>query len=111
MKVETITPGDEEYRGVKRAFRRQIKDKTTDYDSIAIDYNALPAAGILLINLPPKLSIGNIARVLEGRGIVRDTDYRIVRVKEDAMGVRIPIHDRPVAIERKSNIKMLVRQP
>ena len=110
MKVESLSPGDTLFEDLRKAVGEQVKHNSIDYNTIAVKYNALPLGGILLVNFNKKVSIGNLARVLEGRGAVRGRDYNIVLVKDSTDGSRIPIGKRPIAIERLSRLDMLVRQ-
>ena len=110
MKVEAVIPGDREFMQVSKSIGKLMKGAMIDYDYIAARYNALPRKGILLVEVSARASLGNMSKVLEGRGLVRGQDYEMVRVKEDSKGLRIPIHKRPVAIERLSNNDMSVKQ-
>ena len=111
MKIESIKPGHHLFNKVSDAIKGQIKSNRIDYDAIAREYNDLPKRGILLIDVSQKTSLGNFANVLEGRGVVRNIDYAIVRMKETSDGERIPIQKRPIAIERKTDTDMLTLQP
>ena len=109
MDIRKVLPGDNGYEKIRDLVDRH-EDGLTNYDALATSYNLLPKGGIMIIKMRSTATLGNVARVLYGRGVERNTDYTMHRLKEDAKGVPIPRQKRPVAIKRLTPVDMLVKK-
>lgn len=103
--IQTVVPGDEIYEKIDSTLKWQQAERI-DYAELAIQYNQAPENSILLIKADPRVKLGNLARVLSGRGLLRESDYLLYRVKRSASGTLLPIVDRPIALKRLSTAPM-----
>lgn len=83
---------------------------TNLYDGLAVLYNEAEVDAMLVLSLPNNPSLGNLNRVLGGRGVVLDVDYRLFRAKYDVDGKRYPTKERPLVLEKLSPTPMKLRQ-
>jgi hypothetical protein len=109
MKIATVEPGQPGYGKVTDLIKKAQRDRV-GYDAIATQYNALGIDAVLLLDLAPEVRIGNIERVLTGRGLTRDIDYCIARPRKDSSDNLIPVDIRPVMIKKLSAAKMALKQ-
>ena len=105
MKVQTISPEEPGYKDIDNKVLEHLGQRV-DYGLLASRYNAAEKNTILLLKLSPHLRIGNIAKVLLGRGLKRKEDYEITRLKRDTNEVPIPVDLRPVAIKKLTEAMM-----
>lgn len=97
--IERLGLGDVGYAQVKEAIRRQ-KSNRIDYDRIAEQYNMSCVNGLVLVKVRRTTSLGNMVKVLHGRGLIRYIDFDITRQKLTATGKEIPVGSRPVVITK-----------
>jgi hypothetical protein len=88
--------------------KRALLASTAVYDGLAVLYNEAVVGSMLIIALPTRPTMGNLHKVLKGRGIVLDEDYRAYRAKFDVDGNRYPVKDRPLVVERLTPTLMKV---
>ena len=99
MKIQSVEPKDIEYDAVARAVNRRPRNKI-DYDTLEKRYNALEVSGFLLVEVDKSLKVGNVAVVMNNRGLVRSTDYEIAKLRVNAKGQRIATDSRPLVITK-----------
>lgn len=97
--IKVVKPTSEYYEAVDKAVRKQDNLKI-DYDQLAEEYNAVEEGSIILIKRSYTVKLGNLARILQGRGAIRDLDYTLVRLKFSSDGACIPAGKRPIAIKK-----------
>lgn len=104
----TVSQDDPNYTALDGLFMQEARvSKTTRqeaiafYDDLADKYNAADVGGIIVTELPrTKNRVGNLANVMENRGLVRGLDFYAAVVRKDAEGNSHPVPDRKVAIKR-----------
>jgi len=101
MKIELLSPGEEHYENVNQAMRDQMA-KRVDYEILSQRYNGAKMRDVLLLNVSENLKISNVVKALHSRGLVRDLDYIILRIKTDIRKRPIPAGQRPLAIKKQS---------
>ena len=106
MKIELISPEDEEYGVVATALGKKLRNKV-DYAELQKKYNELEASGFLMMQVNKSLKIGNVAVVLNSRGLERGTDYEIAKLNRDIKGRRIVSEFRPLVITKLTERPMV----
>lgn len=104
----TVTQDDPSYAALDGLFMQEAKVSRTTrqeaiafYDDLAENYNKTDVGGIIVTALPPtKNRVGNLANVMENRGLVRGLDFYAAIILKDADGKPHPRSDRKVAIKR-----------
>lgn len=81
---------------------------TAIYDGLATLYNDAEVGALLVVSLPNRPSLGNLHRVLSGRGLT-ETDYTLFRARFDAEGNRYPVKERPLVLEKRTSRWMRMR--
>ena len=104
-KIERVSPGDARHIGVADAIKQQ-RGTRIDYDAISEQYNSGPINSYILIKVPRSASLGNLTKVLHGRGLVRYIDFDIMRQKVTSKGHDIPTNNRPVIITKLTDSTM-----
>lgn len=80
------------------------------YDSVALRYNECAPGDLFLIALPTKPELFNLRKHFKARGLL-ETDYRLFRPMLDETGKRYRANQRPAAIQRLTNARMIPLQP
>lgn len=79
---------------------------TAIYDGLAVLYTEAEVGAMVVVNLPNRPTMGNLNRILKGRGLVPAEDYMAYRAKFDVDGNKYPIKDRPLVLEKLSATPM-----
>ena len=80
------------------------------YDSVALRYNECAPGDLFLMALPTKPELYNLRKHFKARGLL-ETDYRLFRPMLDETGKRYKANQRPVAVQRLTNARMIPLQP
>lgn len=104
----TMSQEDPLYTDLDTLFTQEAKvgknarqESIAFYNGLADSYNAASVPGIVVTELPrTKNRVGNLANVLENRGLVRGLDFYIAAIRKDADGKPHPVQERKVAIKR-----------
>lgn len=81
---------------------------TAVYDGLAVLYNDAAIGTMLIVSLPNHPTMGNLKRVLTGRGLECGVDYLAYRAKFDVNGLRYAVKARPLVLERMTETLMKV---
>ena len=105
MKMQTVSPGDPGFNDIDNKVKEQTGVRV-DYEALKERYNAMSKGSIMLLKLVSTVKIANMSAVIDKRGLERNRDYTITRIKRDTNGIAIPLDLRPVAIKKVSNRAM-----
>lgn len=95
----------------KRKPGTDISPSTAIYDGVAMIYNQADKGALVLVNLPNRPTMGNLHRVLKCRGLVNEMDYVAYKAVRDVHGVRYPVKERPVILEKLTDAAMRLFGP
>lgn len=87
---------------------QSITLSTAIYDGLAVLYNDAAPGTMLIVSLPNRPTMGNLKRILTGRGLVLGEDYLAYRAKFDVNGLRYAVKARPLVLERMTDTLMKV---
>lgn len=88
--------------------KQTLVASTAIYDGLAVLYNEAEVHAMLVVALPNRPTMGNLNRILKGRGLTQGVDYLAYRAKFDVDGNKYPVKDRPLVIERLTDVLMKV---
>ena len=86
--------------------KQPLAVSTAIYDGLAVLYTEAEVGSMLVVNLPNRPTMGNLNRILRGRGLTPAMDYMAYRAKYDVDGNKYPIKDRPLVLEKLSPTAM-----
>lgn len=86
--------------------KQSLALSTAIYDGLAVLYNDAEVGSLVVVSLPNRPTMGNLNRILKGRGVVSGTDYAAYRAKFDVLGNKYPIKDRPLVLEKLTATQM-----
>ena len=107
QEIKVIPPEDELYTTVDRALKTQVKRYGIDYNAFAKEYNQAEEGSIVLIlAIRNNIQVSNVSKVLERRGLVRNTDFSMSRMVKDFQGNKLPKGEAPIAIKKLSDAEI-----